>query len=1312
MPRPLYGPAPCAQTTPILPSLSQTPGGWPGARGAMQPPAGPSPSPQADRIPGDAPASPASAKDAEDAKDAPRRKMLGPQGRRPGTRRKQRRKGASGIGSGHGEGGDLVLKPPRYRHTPKNTYVNRSPAPFKRSDAYVCDCRSRELGGLDCGEGCLNRCVNVECTPGCCPCGERCQNQRLQRKEYAETRLVMTGPKGWGVVADEDIKAGALITEYVGEVVKLEEADRRSRKYEARGDRHTYIMNLSQYEVIDATEVGNFSRFINHSCEPNCETQKWTVRGEMRIAIFAIKDVPKGKEMTYHYNLDWNGGERVRCCCGSAKCLGYLGAQSAMFKRMMKQEQLLEQHEGNVEIMQDSDGETYLVDKLDTFDSDSDVLEAEGQDQHCMDGTQTVNGWQNVGPDSQSKDNMEKCRGQVANGWGSGSGTSDQTQVEGAKGSQRQEEANGLENGPAKKSPGAAGKRAVNGSKRDVHPEGLAQAPNRLRDRWGLEQEVMVKRRRRTPATFVELADEKHDGQEGQWMKRRRILQGGASPGGAEHKESSNMAMRSPPVPSEGPKPWACTVAVPTAVAKASSGVPACQKESLDHKRSGRHSGWWSAHQLRGVDGTPRLQLVGQTQGQQLIPNLRSLYDDRAQKGARQGSHRCRSPKASDRRWLVKDKRSKRTAKQARQVGRSDPSGPKPAGGARQGITPALANGLWGKPARTSHDERCSTVFNATALSCGAGLPVASAPPSQQLPCTAPPDHRLAVATSQNIMSSPIDYCSLSLGGHPQTRPGGLACPSALTSAHGLWAGGPTCGPSTVQDQSLFGMQGAGALGPMMTGGWQGHPQDGTRSQSIAADTLGAASQAASQSIIPLGREGTTGEDNGPPNGLGIRCDQPLERSNPVLRLRSAQVQPTDPVPSPKRLDGRCKEFVLQRTPPATVDRWTSAGAPEFQGTDKLMGSDGEHRHDACRTEVVMPEVMLEQISTIGPSQDANALASDNVFPLPLPKGETSHGRAAGNSSCQLSMPLSPAKAPEQMSPQTQQQLASGACSLSCSQSLPSGAPSQRPQQHITGVAGAFSCAQYSTAGTLLGETQQQPTDMTGSPSRAQYGPHGAHSQSPQQPTKGIVGSSSSSLYSNGGTQLQDTGHQLTGTVGALSCAQTDGTKLPLCEGEHGCRTSFPPSGLGPDAGIGAVGTAELPSSPRLTVALSTPTVVPTCMERSAAMELEPVSQGQHCGHLKARSGIGMRTFVEGDCGACPPVRDQGLLGSIDGGLGAADGPVLKPKALVDTAATKSGLADPGRGSTCGPAPKVDPERRQMAQHVLHVLDVMAGLEP
>lgn len=63
--------------------------------------------------------------------------------------------------------------------------------------------------------------------------------------------------------------------------------------------------------VLDATVKGGEARFINHSCDANCHTEKWLVRGETRVGIFSHALIPKGTEVTYDYNLEWNGHARV-----------------------------------------------------------------------------------------------------------------------------------------------------------------------------------------------------------------------------------------------------------------------------------------------------------------------------------------------------------------------------------------------------------------------------------------------------------------------------------------------------------------------------------------------------------------------------------------------------------------------------------------------------------------------------------------------------------------------------------------------------------------------------------------------------------------------------------------------------------------------------------------------------------------------------------------------------------------------------------------------------------------------------------------
>ena len=65
-------------------------------------------------------------------------------------------------------------------------------------------------------------------------------------------------------------------------------------------------------EVIDATQKACCARFINHSCEPNCVTQKWLVKGELCIVIFTSVFVAAGEELTYNYNLDYTGRRVLR----------------------------------------------------------------------------------------------------------------------------------------------------------------------------------------------------------------------------------------------------------------------------------------------------------------------------------------------------------------------------------------------------------------------------------------------------------------------------------------------------------------------------------------------------------------------------------------------------------------------------------------------------------------------------------------------------------------------------------------------------------------------------------------------------------------------------------------------------------------------------------------------------------------------------------------------------------------------------------------------------------------------------------------
>jgi hypothetical protein len=69
----------------------------------------------------------------------------------------------------------------------------------------------------------------------------------------------------------------------------------------------------------------NQARFANHSCDPNCATQKWNVAGELRVGIFATKDIPAGEEITFDYQLDTLGNaDKKPCHCGAQNCSGFV----------------------------------------------------------------------------------------------------------------------------------------------------------------------------------------------------------------------------------------------------------------------------------------------------------------------------------------------------------------------------------------------------------------------------------------------------------------------------------------------------------------------------------------------------------------------------------------------------------------------------------------------------------------------------------------------------------------------------------------------------------------------------------------------------------------------------------------------------------------------------------------------------------------------------------------------------------------------------------------------------------------------------
>lgn len=143
----------------------------------------------------------------------------------------------------------------------------------------------------DCGEQCLNRSVAQDCVTEVCPVGDACKNRRFQLHQNAYVYPAKTENKGWGLAAGEPISKGSFIMQYVGEVYHEDSPIGQKRIEKYKTSTCTYMMRTEFGEIIDPTYYGNVARFMNHSCDPNCETRKWTVGKETSVGIFARRDI-------------------------------------------------------------------------------------------------------------------------------------------------------------------------------------------------------------------------------------------------------------------------------------------------------------------------------------------------------------------------------------------------------------------------------------------------------------------------------------------------------------------------------------------------------------------------------------------------------------------------------------------------------------------------------------------------------------------------------------------------------------------------------------------------------------------------------------------------------------------------------------------------------------------------------------------------------------------------------------------------------------------------------------------------------------
>jgi uncharacterized protein len=143
-----------------------------------------------------------------------------------------------------------------------------------------------------------------------------------------DARRVQTrrsGVHGKGVFALQPLAAGETVLEYTGEVISWPEALRR-HPHDPDQPNHTFYFHLDEKHVIDGNVGGNSSRWINHSCKPNCEAED----DEGRVFIKTLRNIDAGEELFFDYGLIIDARHTKKlladypCWCGAKKCRGTL----------------------------------------------------------------------------------------------------------------------------------------------------------------------------------------------------------------------------------------------------------------------------------------------------------------------------------------------------------------------------------------------------------------------------------------------------------------------------------------------------------------------------------------------------------------------------------------------------------------------------------------------------------------------------------------------------------------------------------------------------------------------------------------------------------------------------------------------------------------------------------------------------------------------------------------------------------------------------------------------------------------------------
>lgn len=182
-----------------------------------------------------------------------------------------------------------------------------------------------------------------ECNANC-DCGPDCRTRLVQKGRQVPLEIFKTSDgRGWGLRCKKDLRPGDFIDTYRGEVITAAEADKREHEHKSA----SYLFTLDKFAgedlpfeecyIVDGEYVGGPTRFINHSCEPNCQQQTVSLnkfdRRVYLLAFFANQHITAGTELTFDYMekdgevgdiAEPDAGKTQPCYCGSKQCKGRL----------------------------------------------------------------------------------------------------------------------------------------------------------------------------------------------------------------------------------------------------------------------------------------------------------------------------------------------------------------------------------------------------------------------------------------------------------------------------------------------------------------------------------------------------------------------------------------------------------------------------------------------------------------------------------------------------------------------------------------------------------------------------------------------------------------------------------------------------------------------------------------------------------------------------------------------------------------------------------------------------------------------------